>query len=241
MERQTCFREGTAKQCKAVVGLPVLVFVFLLVTLELSLPWAISLNIGQFVGLSVATFCAISCIRSQHKSHYAGEAGLGKLCTLCEQPQLPDCHHCEVCEKCVAGFSHHSEWLDTCIGSANLSLYLLGTVSLGVMACTQVTAGVAVLVLMMTDREVMLEINEKYSLEDGGYFFHLVLYFAIFISIAIALECGVNFCLQLRRFVLLWKTRRQTQPVIFYANVTHSQEAGPFKEADPHSLTQMKD
>lgn len=195
-------------QCKAVTGLMALTVVYMLITQELPRFWAITLATGQVLGLFLAAFSALYCIFLRRKRERVRSYGCGELCMECKQAKWKDSYHCEICDECVSGHSHHSDWLNTCIGSFNLTAYLVGTASLGVVAGLQVTAAIMLVVMMVEDRESMLRINEKYDMKDGGYLSHLILYFSVFVSISIALSCLVQIILQLGRLIVQWQTAR---------------------------------
>ena len=68
-------------------------------------------------------------------------ASAGRTCPVCSPDRLlpPDTKHCHMCDKCVAGFDHHCQWLDTCVGRRNYKSFFTlvsGTWALATMHLT---------------------------------------------------------------------------------------------------------
>jgi len=91
-----------------------------------------------------------------------------------------------MCGICVSGYSHHSYWLNSCIGSANTLPYLLCLAGMALTAICQVSADLLLMVLMLSGHSFALHITRKYSLLDHGYLFNLLLPFSFLVSTSIA-------------------------------------------------------
>eukprot|EP01063_Lacrimia_lanifica_P018366 TRINITY_DN25297_c0_g1_i1.p1 TRINITY_DN25297_c0_g1~~TRINITY_DN25297_c0_g1_i1.p1 ORF type:complete len:400 (+),score=76.39 TRINITY_DN25297_c0_g1_i1:62-1201(+) len=69
-----------------------------------------------------AAKCDRSCDRSQ--SATAPATGTRRICKKCKATKPADVHHCSTCRRCVVGMDHHCQFLNTCIGSANMRHFL---------------------------------------------------------------------------------------------------------------------
>ena len=45
------------------------------------------------------------------------------ICPTCEILRPQDSRHCYICNKCVDRFDHHCQWVDTCIGIGNHTVF----------------------------------------------------------------------------------------------------------------------
>lgn len=48
------------------------------------------------------------------------------VCPKCCKYIPPGAAHCKICQQCISKQSHHSVWLDCCIGESNRRVYILG-------------------------------------------------------------------------------------------------------------------
>ena len=197
------------KQRRATAGLACLALISLLETQELPRNWAVLLGVGQAVGLFLATFAAIYCFYAQHKQ--TRDQGYGAMCRKCNLPCFQDSFHCEICNICVPAYSHHSRWLNNCIGACNYAAYLTGLLSLGTVAGLQAAVSVVLHTMMFRNKAFAMQLNEKYSLRDDGYLFHLFIVFALLLSCSVGIACFVNGIKQINRVISL---RREKQRVI---------------------------
>jgi len=166
----------------------------LLLTAELPLPWAASLATGQTMGLVLAATMAACCYYARHSCFPYSNTGSGDLCRLCKLPKWPNSQHCPICEVCVANYSHHSEWLSSCIGAANVLPYVGCLLGMGVAAGCQAAGLTALLVFMICDKELAVRLSGKYSLRDEGYLFQLMLFFTILVTYVLTISSGLRAC-----------------------------------------------
>lgn len=188
----------TCPHPQAAVGIPLLALQSLTITFELPTVWILTFVIGQCLGLLTSVISSLLC-GSVLRREAAYHCTYGTICPKCHEPRLADSYHCDVCCMCVDGYSHHSIWLNTCIGTANERVYLVCVAGLAVAALCQVSADVALMVLMLSDREFTLYLNDKYSLLDQGFLFRLLLPFCCFVSFSIAVATSYNFSFHLCR------------------------------------------
>lgn len=180
----------------------------LLATVDLPLLWALLLGCGQLVGLAVTITSALVCFYTNHNAH-SNSSGSGFLCEKCQLPAFLDTHHCEICDLCIPAYSHHSHWLNTCIGACNIRAYLSGLTSLAVATGCQAASGIAILALIMQDREIGLRLKQRYSLHDKGYLFALLLTAAVLVATFTTFACVCNLSYHLFRIASKWRPRRQ--------------------------------
>lgn len=195
------------KQCRGAVGLTFLAFLSFLEVRELPQSWAVRLGVGQAAGLFLAVLSAVYCFFSSHKC-VSSPQGSGTLCLKCKLPSFVGSFHCEICDICVPGYSHHSYWLNSCIGASNSLAYLSGSLGLGTAAVLQVATGLIMYALMLGNRSFALQLSEKYALRDQGCLFHLLLLFALLVSCFIAIACTVNAVLLTCRLFAVWRDRK---------------------------------
>ena len=197
MEDKTAFgKTCSPQQTRGIIGITALAFWSLIATAELPASWAISLGVSQVIGLLVVGISALRCFNTSH-STTSLRYGAGVLCTKCKRPSLAGSHHCEVCEVCVAAYSHHSDWLNNCIGVGNAGAYLGVVSGLGVLAGCQTGADIGLWVLMLSDKEFAMYIGEKYSLRDQGYLYHLLLLFSLLVSASVVIASVSNLIFQI--------------------------------------------
>jgi len=210
--RKTC----TCQQLKGVAGLGFLTAVAFVIAEELPQTWLISLAIGLTVGLGLAAASAAVCFYTPHID-CGYKRGTGVLYGKCEMPALLGTYHCEVCEVCVPAHSHHSDWLNSCIGASNYSAYLLCLFSVGAIAICQLLASTVLLALIATDQDTARRIIYRYSLLDQGYLYRVSLFFHFLISVTLATTTWASFACHLSKAAFQWseqrKTHRQAQPV----------------------------
>lgn len=208
MEGNRRYKVYTSQQVRGVAGLVALGVSAAASAYELPDIYALVLLCGGSFTWFIAFICAFRCYNAKHDK--ARHEGPGKLCPVCHFAAGKDSYHCDFCGVCVAGFSHHSDWLNSCIGKANYPVYLGCLGSIGLAGGFQVAAYLGVLVAMVQDKATMIRLNEKYSMMDQGYFFHLVLYFALMVSFILA---GTN-CVNLT--IRIWKivSKRLEKPII---------------------------
>lgn len=197
MEDRTAFRKAwSPQQIRGSIGITTLALWSLITTSELPASWAISLGISQVIGLLVTGISALRCFYTSH-STTSLLYGSGVLCTQCKRPSLAGSHHCEICEVCVAACSHHSEWLNNCIGVGNAGAYIGVVSGLGVLAGCQTGADVGLWVLMLSNKEFALYIGEKYSMRDQGYLYHLLQLFSLLVSVSVLIASVFNLILHI--------------------------------------------
>lgn len=70
--------------------------------------------------------CALKCtiidsgdLGSTHKEMVVPFTDFPKYCALCRSRVGARSTHCQKCGRCTAGFDHHCDWLNVCIGHAN--------------------------------------------------------------------------------------------------------------------------
>jgi hypothetical protein len=194
------------KQRRGAAGLASLALVSLLETQELPQDLAVLLGVGQVVGLLLAVFAAVYCFYAQH-NQTRDLQGCGAMCLKCKLPSF----HCEICDICVPKYSHHSRWLNNCIGTCNRAAYLTGLISLGTVAGLQAAASVSLHGMMFRSKAFAMHLNEKYSLRDEGYLFHLLIVFALLLSCSVEIACFINGIKEIYRLISL---RREKQSVI---------------------------
>lgn len=207
-------RPCTCMQVRAIAGLSALALSAFAATSELPQLWMVVLLSGQTAGWTLAVSCAIWCYFARHEQRIR-QRGAGALCDKCDLPSFAGSHHCETCDMCISAYSHHSEWLNTCIGSANYTAYLGGLAGLGLAAAFQTTAFIVLLVFLLQDRDTAIRINEKYSVRDHGYLFHLMMHFSLLLSAVLALVNCMNLAVRLWKIISRWWERRNTQRKIF--------------------------
>lgn len=208
--RKHCNKVWKGKQRRGAAGLTSLALISLLETLELPREWAVLLGVGQVVGLLLAAFAAVYCFYAQHKQT-RDQQGCGAMCHKCKLPCFQGSFHCEICDICVPEYSHHSRWLNNCIGACNCAAYLTGLFSLGTVAGLQAAACVSLHGMMFRSKAFAMQLNEKYALRDEGYLFHLLIVFALLLSCSVGIACFINGISQINRLISL---RREKQRVI---------------------------
>ena len=192
MQKKTC----NPHQRKALVGLTVLALFVALPTAELPSLWSAILAAGQVTGLVLTAVAALKCFFTVHRD-FEVSAGPVYLCAKCQIEVSSDAWHCDICDVCVAAYSHHSHWLNCCIGATNTVPYLSCLAGLGLAAVCQTAASIALFAFMLRDRELAIRVGEKYSLRDQGYLFHLFLPFSTLVSASIAIASCSNFSFHL--------------------------------------------
>lgn len=203
----------TYQQLKGVVGLGILAFFCILITGELKINWAIPLGIGQGLGLLLAGISDFYCYSTTYSASLC-KSGNGTICEKCKLPRQSDTHHCEICEACVPAYSHHSYWLNTCIGSANATTYLLCLAGLSLTALCQICATVALMVLMLNNRSFAMRVTSKYSLLDQGYLFNLLLPFSFLVSSSLAIASCFNFAFYLYKDLSNQRLKKKAREIV---------------------------
>ena len=149
-------------------------------------------------------------------------SGSGSICAKCDLPVLKDTFHCEVCNVCVAGYSHHSVYLNTCIGSSNRANYSACLAGLSLAAAGELSTYVVLLALMIRDKQFTIYLNDKYSVWDYGYLFHLFVFFfmltAFFLMVTSIIGCVFH------AYIAIWDSRTvkktivKIKPVSYHSN-----------------------
>lgn len=209
MERRKWGKWG-CRQSQGLAGLSFTSAMGILAAVELPLPWAIPLGSGQAAGLLVAIVSVLFCFYAAHNKQ-ASRSGSGVLCEKCELPVFLGTYHCEICEICVPGYSHHSHWLNTCIGQSNTRAYFSGLAGLALATACQATAGIGLLVLKMLDSDVALRVKQRYSLHDHCYSFNLLLISAVLVAVFVSFASICILSFHLFKVYFRWKTQRQRQ------------------------------
>lgn len=203
-------RKWGCRQRQGLLGLSFLSAMGILAAVELPLSWGIPLGIGQGAGLLIAVVSVLYCF-------YAGDnkpvrcSGSGYVCEKCELPVFDGSYHCEVCEICMPGYSHHSRWLNTCIGQRNIYAYLSGLAGLALATACQATAEMSLSVLKALDSTIALRLKQRYSLHDHGYFFNLLLISAVLVAVFISFASICSLSFHLFKAYFRWKTLRQSR------------------------------
>jgi len=198
----------SAQQVRAALGITVIAVWSLIVTAELPVFWAVILGTGQGLGLAVTAVSALCCFYVvPYKVSY--QCGSGILCEKCRLPSLPGTHHCDICDVCVPGFSHHSDWLNSCIGAGNAWVYLSVVLGLAVATVGQTAAAVGLWVLMLGNKDLAVRLGQKYALKDQGYLYHLTLVFSLLVSASLAIASLSNLALHLCRLLAQYKQNRK--------------------------------
>lgn len=232
MEVRTAFYKAwSPQQTRGVIGITSLALWSLIATAELPSNWAISLGISQAVGLLVVGISALRCFYTSH-STVSLRYGTGVLCPKCKRPSAAGSHHCEVCEVCVAAYSHHSDWLNNCIGVGNSGAYLGVVSGLGVLAGCQTGAGIGLWVLMLSNKDFALYIGEKYSLRDQGYLYHLLLLFSLLVSVSVLIASVFNLLSQICRRISQKKAQSKSH---FQATVPRIDSSTPVLRSEGES------
>jgi palmitoyltransferase ZDHHC13/17 len=52
------------------------------------------------------------------------------ICPTCEILKPKEARHCYICNKCIDRFDHHCQWVDTCIGHDNHSIFYVYLVTI---------------------------------------------------------------------------------------------------------------
>ena len=194
------------RQSQGIAGLGFVAGMGLIATIDLPLIWAISLGCGQIVGLLVTITSALLCFYTNHSQY--SNTGSGFVCEKCQLPAFIDTRHCDLCNLCIPAYSHHSYWLNTCIGSCNSKAYFSGVVSLAVATGCQAASGIAIFALIVEDRALGLRLKQRYSLHDKGYFFTLLLISAVLVAVFITFACVCNLSCHISRIVPKLRTTR---------------------------------
>jgi len=202
-------------QVRAILGLAVLASMSTLITSELPTSSAIPLAIGQFAGWTLAIVSALRCCFTLH-SEFGLISMRNTVCEKCQMQTIAGASHCDICEVCVPAYSHHSDWLNSCIGAGNCFTYLGCLLGLGFSALCQLAAGVSLLVLSAIDKDLALRINTRYSLRDQGYLFHLLHHFSALISAVLAFSSFLGVCRHCPKAFALWKQRREVRVLPFF-------------------------
>lgn len=198
----------SAQQARAALGITVLAVWSLVATAELPVFWAAILGTSQGLGLAIAAVCSVCCFyASPYQLSY--QRGSGVLCEKCHLPSLSGTQHCEVCAVCVSGFSHHSDWLNCCIGTGNAGAYLGVVGGLALATASQTAAVVGLWALMLGNRDLAVRLGQKYALRDQGYLYHLLLLFFLLVSASLAIASLSNLVLHLCRLLSQWKRPRK--------------------------------
>jgi hypothetical protein len=79
----------------------------------------------------------------------------------------------------------------------------------------QVAAYLALFIVMVQDKGTMIRINEKYSIMDQGYFFHLVLYFTLMVSVTLSVTNCTNLTIRIWHIIARRLERPNKPQVIF--------------------------
>jgi hypothetical protein len=182
----------------------------MLAAVELPLSWAIPLGSGQTAGLLAAIVSVLFCCYGGDNKP-ASRSGSGFVCEKCELPGFLGTFHCEICEICVPGYSHHSHWLNTCIGQSNARAYFSCLASLALATACQATAGLSLLVLKMLDSDIALRVKKRYSLHDHCYSFHLLLISAMLVAVFVSFASVCSLSYHVFNAYFRWRTRRQRQ------------------------------
>lgn len=228
-KHKRCRRTCTSQQLKGTFGISLQALLAYAIAWELPTTWCISLRIGLTIGLGLAGISATTCFYTTHiQCGYKG--GSGTLCKECQLPALLGTQHCDVCEICVPAYSHHSDWLNACIGGNNYLAYLLCLLSIGEIAVCQVLASTTLLALIATDEKTAQRVIDHYSLFDQGYVFHVFLLFYFLISLTLAVTTWASFGYHLSKAIFLWKYQRkariQTKPVRLMNRPNPSSDTG---------------
>ena len=121
--------------CRALVGRQVVAWTvsaglagefYVLAVLYLSIEPLVVL-VGLYSLVLLGTFlCALQCsirdcsdFASTNKQVVVPFADFPKYCVQCRSRVGARSIHCEKCAHCIAGFDHHCDWLNVCIGRAN--------------------------------------------------------------------------------------------------------------------------
>ena len=203
-------RKWSCRQSQAVVGLSFLSAMGMLAAVELPLPWGISLGIGQVAGVLAAIVSVLFCFYAADNQPET-PSGSGFLCEKCELPVFLDTYHCEICEICVPGYSHHSRWLNICIGQSNACAYLSGLASLALATACQSAAEISLLVLKMLDSDVARRLKQRYSLHDHCYFLNVLLISAVLVAVFVSFASLCSLGYHVFNAYFRWRTRRQKQ------------------------------
>lgn len=147
--RETC----SSQQVKALAGLTVLALFVSIPTAELPVLWSAGLAAGQVAGLIVTAAAAWKCFFTVHYG-FAVDTSLVLMCGKCKIAVCSDTRHCDICNVCVAMHSHHSYWLNCCIGRTNAIPYLCCLAGLALAALCQTAASVSLFGLMLQNREL---------------------------------------------------------------------------------------
>lgn len=213
MEGNHRYEVCTSLQIRAIAGLMTLALTAAASAYELPSMCEFVLIGGGAAAWSLAIICAFLCYFVKHER--ARHEGPGQLCPVCNSPAEEGSYHCELCGVCVAGFSHHSEWLNSCIGRANYPAYLGCLAGMGLAGGFQVAAYLALFIVMVQDKETMIRINEKYSMMDQGYIFHLILYFTLMVSVTLAATNCTNLIIRIWRVMVRRLEKPNKQRAIF--------------------------
>lgn len=209
-------RTCTIQQSKGATGISLQALLAYAIAGELSMTLCVPLRIGVTIGLGLAGISATMCFFTTHiQRRYKGGSGI--LCEECQMPALLGTEHCDICEICVPAYSHHSDWLNACIGGNNYLAYLLCLMSIGEIAICQLIVSTTLLALIATDEKTALRILDRYSLYGQGYIFHTFLLFYFLISLTLAATTWASFGYHLLKAISLWKDQRkgrtQVKPV----------------------------
>lgn len=95
---------------------------------------------------------------------------------------------------------------------------------LGFAACCQTWAGLALFYLMLTDKEITIRLNSRYSLGDQGFYFHFLLQFCTFLAFFLSFSCGLNIYRQIPKAWAIYKqgNRKTTISPVFPNYQLHS-------------------
>ena len=231
MEGNRRYEVCTSQQVRAIAGLVALGLTAAASAYELPSICALALACGGVAAWLIAVICAFWCYSVKHER--ARHEGPGQLCPICRFPAGEDSYHCDLCGVCVAGFSHHSDWLNSCIGSANYPAYLGCVAGMGLAGGFQVATYLALFTVMVQDKGTMIRINEKYSIMDQGYFFHLVLYFALLVSTTLAVTNCANFAVRIWN-IMARSLKRLNKPRLRSANTHKRQRIFPILSPPLH-------
>jgi hypothetical protein len=141
----------SSQQLRAQAGLTALALFVAMPTAELPETWSLVLAAGQVAGLALAGLSALKCFYTQ-QGGFEGGIGLSKVCVKCKISVCADTYHCEICSLCVTGHSHHSDWLNCCIGARNAIAYLSCLTGLALAAISQIAANIALYALMFRSK-----------------------------------------------------------------------------------------
>jgi hypothetical protein len=70
---------------------------------------------------------------------------------------------------------------------------------LGLSAFCQTGAGVALFLLMLTDKEIAIRLNNRYSMGDKDCYFQVLLHFSTLVSFFLTFSCCLNIFRQIPR------------------------------------------